>query len=176
MWKKLCILFSLAFFLFLVQWLIFIRGHRDQNSGGSRLVADLESAVAARISRCNYNQSQLESWSFFKLLQASSRFLKQQAEPESVVTEIRRQKTNHKKWCILQSKSLNLLDILKYKTVASRFQPAELESAATRSQLQDGISCNSHRAARTRVSCRMESALSRIQPSELEPAVGCSQL
>ena len=30
-----------------------IRGNRGQNSGGSRLVAGLESAVAARISHCN---------------------------------------------------------------------------------------------------------------------------
>ena len=31
----------------------FIGGHRGQNSGGSRLVAGLESAVTARINRCN---------------------------------------------------------------------------------------------------------------------------
>ena len=60
-----------------------IRKHQGQNSGGSRLVAGLESAsnqplplesVAARV---------------LKLPHASSRFLKQQAKPESLVTEIR---------------------------------------------------------------------------------------
>ena len=33
--------------------LLFIRGHRGQNSGGNRLVAGLESPIAVRISRCN---------------------------------------------------------------------------------------------------------------------------
>ena len=72
-------------------------------------------------------------------------------------------------------KSLNLLDILKNKTAAYRVQPAELESATTRSQLQDRISCNSYQAAGTRVSCRTESATTHIQPPELELAVGRSQ-
>ena len=53
----------------------------------------LKSAAGTRIS-CS--QSLEASSSFFKLSQASSRFLKQQSEPESVATEIRRQKTNHK--------------------------------------------------------------------------------
>ena len=33
----------------------YIKEHRRQNSGGSQLVAGLESAVAARISRYNWN-------------------------------------------------------------------------------------------------------------------------
>ena len=76
-----------------------IRGYRGQNSGGSRMDAGLESAVAVQISHCNQNQSSqgLEaSSSFLKLLQGSSRFLKQQPEPESMVNEICWQKTNHK--------------------------------------------------------------------------------
>ena len=71
-------------------------GIGGQNSGGSRLVASLESAVTTWIRRCNNNQFQLESWSFFRL----------------------------------QNKSLNLLDILKYKWAASQIQLAYLESAA----------------------------------------------
>ena len=66
-----------------------IRGHRGQDSGGTRLIAGFKSAVAARISPCNQNQSQLESRSFLKLPQVFSGFLKQQPEPGSVVTEIR---------------------------------------------------------------------------------------
>ena len=72
--------------------------------------SQLESAAAIRIS-CSLSLE--ASSSFLKLLRATSRFLKQQPEPESVVTEIRWWKT--KKRCILQNKSLNLLDILKYK-------------------------------------------------------------
>ena len=70
-----------------------IRGYQGQNSGGSRLVAGLESASATRISCSQILEA---SSSFLKLLQASSRFFKQQPEPGSVVTEISRQKTNHK--------------------------------------------------------------------------------
>ena len=44
-----------------------IRGHQGQDSGGSWLVAGLESADAPQINCCNWNQLQLESWSFFKL-------------------------------------------------------------------------------------------------------------
>ena len=55
--------------------------------------SQLESATATRIS---HSQSLEASPCFLKLLQASSRFLKQQPEPESVVTEISREKTNHK--------------------------------------------------------------------------------
>ena len=39
----------------------YYQGDRGQNSGGNRLVAGLKLVVAARISRCNSNQSQLES-------------------------------------------------------------------------------------------------------------------
>ena len=35
------------------RWSIAYQGHRGQNSGRSRLVEGLESAVAAQISRCN---------------------------------------------------------------------------------------------------------------------------
>ena len=52
--------------------------HRDQNCGGSRLVAGLESAVAARVSKLLQASS-----SFFKVLEAAAR-------PELVVTETRR--------------------------------------------------------------------------------------
>ena len=55
--------------------------------------SQLESVAATKISR---SQGLQVSSSFFKLPQASSRFLKQQPEPGSVVTEISRQKTNHK--------------------------------------------------------------------------------
>ena len=41
--------------------LCIIRGDWGQNFGGSRLIAGLESAIAARISCCNSNQLQLES-------------------------------------------------------------------------------------------------------------------
>ena len=64
----------------------------------------------------------------------------------------------------------NLLDILKYKSAASRVQPPQLESAASHSQLQDGISLKLYPAARSRVSRRLKSAVTRIQPSELKSA------
>ena len=54
----------------------------------------LESDASTRISR---SQSLEASSSFLKLLQAFSKFLKKQPQPESVVTEIRWQKTNQKK-------------------------------------------------------------------------------
>ena len=57
----------------------------------SNQASHLESAAATRISRSQRFEA---SSSFLKLLQASLRFLKQQAEPDSVVTKIRR-KTNH---------------------------------------------------------------------------------
>ena len=50
--------------------------------------------------------------------------------------------------CILQNKSLNVLDALKYKSAASRVQLADL------SQLQDGISLTSYPAVE-----ELESAL-----------------
>ena len=52
----------------------------------------------------------------------------------------------------------------------TRIQPPELESAATHSHPQDGISLKSYLAAKTRVSGRMESAVTRIQPPELQSA------
>ena len=96
----------------------------------------------------------------------------------------------------MQNTSVNLLYISKFKSVISRLQP-ELESAAGwnqpqlvvslvpscqnsskppgHSQPQNKISLKSYPAARTRVSCRIESAATCIQPPELESAVGWNQ-
>ena len=52
--------------------------------------SQLESAAAIRISRARVLKLLQASSSFLKPLQASSRLLKQQPEPVSVVTEIRR--------------------------------------------------------------------------------------
>ena len=75
----------------------------------------------------------------------------------------------------------------KYKTAASRVQPAELELAAGQNQLQlvsscqnlsqpqDGISLKSYQGAGTRVRRRIVSAVTPIQPRELQSVVGQSQ-
>ena len=98
----------------------------------SKQLSRLQSAAATRIS-CSQS---LEASSYFlKLFQAASRILKQQPERESVVTEIRQQKTK-KKNMYLQNKSLNLLDILMYKSAAFRVQAPELESDAEQNQSQ----------------------------------------
>ena len=61
------------------------------------------------------------------------------------------------------------------ESAATRIEPLELESAATHSQPQDGISLKLYPAAGTRVSRRMEPAVTRIQPLELESAANHSQ-
>ena len=83
----------------------------------------------------------------------------------------------------MQNKSLNILDILKYKSATFRVQPPELKSDVGQSQLQsvcsrqkssqpqDRISRNLYPADGTRVNQRMESVATRIQLPELESAV-----
>ena len=51
----------------------------------------------------------------------------------------------------------------------------ELESAATHSQPHDGINLKLHPAAGTRVSRRIESAVTRIKQPKLKSIVGRSQ-
>ena len=72
----------------------------------------------------------------------------------------------------MQTKSLNLLDILKHKSVARRIQLEELESATTHNQLQDVVSLKLYPATGTRVSRGMESAVTRIHGPELESTRG----
>ena len=115
-----------------------------------------------------------------------------------MATQISRQKTNHKNDTFLQNKSLDLLDILKQNSAASRLQPAKLESLAGQNWLQlvvsrrmnqlkivsscrkssqpwDGVSCNSYPSTGTRVSRNIESVATRIQPPELESIRGWNQ-
>ena len=63
----------------------------------------------------------------------------------------------------------------RMESALTRFQQSELESAATHSQLQDGISLKSYPSAETWVSRRMESAVTGIKSPELGPAVEQSQ-
>ena len=70
------------------------------------------------------------------------------------------------------NKSLNLLDMLKYKTAVSRVQPAELESVAGQNQLQ----LESSRQNLSQPQDKSTSAVTRIQPPEFQSVVGISQL
>ena len=134
------------------------------------MVSGLESVVAARISR-------------LKLLQASSVFFKVlEAADTPWISGNWNQAVENKphKWCILQNKSLNLLDILKsaasrMESGVTRIEPPELESAATYSQSQDKTSLKSYPVAETQVTRRMEPAVTRIHPPELESAATHSQ-
>ena len=91
----------------------------------------------------------------------------------------------------MQNKSLNLVDILKYKTrvshriesVATRIEPTQLESVAGWNQQQDGINryhieasplvCSAHQLTGFyMITASFMKGLSRIQRLELESAVG----
>ena len=97
--------------------------------------------------------------------------------------------TKPQKWCILQNKSLNLVDILKYKTrvshriesVATRIEPTQLESVTGWNQQQDGINryhietsplvCSAHQLTGFyMITASVMKGLSRIQPPELKSA------
>ena len=61
------------------------------------------------------------------------------------------------------------------KSAVGLSQPQLVSSHRNSSQPWDGVNRNSYPAAGTRVSRRMESAVTCIQPPELETAVGRSQ-
>ena len=112
-----------------------MRGHRGQNSGGGRFSrrsqisrGGIESAVARRIS-CNSNQLlQLEA----------SRCNENQSELESAVdSRMSCYRSSFEQWYILQNKSLNFVFHFKYMKVISdwvsrNWSQSQLVSAATR--------------------------------------------